>query len=180
MFSGVENITVPADQHECTNSALCRFIVRHSKSDLVDAGYSPDMYIKSSGIIDRVSIVKKPMGVRTVQSHKILLHFEVGDDYGRGLAWKLYSRSVLLMHPPTRTTWLMEELLEPWVHFLPLNETNAEDMVRWVVQNDEEAEKISERASLFIHDLFLHPDAMSDEDNIKSEMRRRYQEHWKV
>lgn len=72
----------------------------------------------------------------------------------------------------------MEELLEPWVHYLPLNDTNAEAMVQWVIDNDEKAHMISERASLFVHDLLLHPKAMDDEEEVKREMMKRYQAHW--
>ena len=162
-------------KEECMEDQLCRFVFNHANSELVDAGYGQG----SANKIDGNVMMRKQVSWRSMQSNKVLIHFEGGaHDYGVGLAWKLYSRCVLLMHPPTKTTWLMEELLQPWEHFIPLNDTNAEDMVRWVIENDEEAHKISERASLFVHDLLLHPKALIDEENIKIEMIKRYQSHW--
>jgi hypothetical protein len=166
----------PTTKEACMEDSLCRLVFQHAESKLVDAGYGPDVAMTSDKI-DGVKMLKRLSGLRTQQYCKILIHFE-GNDYGASLGWKLYSRSVLLMPPPTRTTWFMEELLEPWVHYLPLNDTNAEDMVRWVEANDEKAQQISERATLFAHDLLLHPKAMDEEEEIKREMRKRYQAHW--
>lgn len=91
-----------------------------------------------------------------------------------------YSKSVVLMPPPMHSTWLMEELLEPWVHYIPLNNTksSAEQMVRWVIDHDEMAQRIAERASLFIYDLILHQDATEDDENVRQKIIQRYKSHW--
>jgi hypothetical protein len=74
----------------------------------------------------------------------------------------------------------MEELLEPWVHYVPMfpNGSNAENMVHWVLDHEQEARKIAERATLFIHDLLYHPDAVTDERQVKHEIVRRYRAFW--
>lgn len=149
--------------------------------------------------------------------HKMLIslgpHHEKDDD----LVWKLASSSVLLMPVPTSTSWIMEESLIPWVHYVPLNVTrktitigsksgkisgnafnqtkqakqrqktfqhttyyhNILDMVQWVRDHDDEARKIAERATLFVYDLWYHPDAMRDNNAIKKEIMRRYQKYWR-
>ena len=45
--------------------------------------------------------------------------------------------------------------------------SNAEEMVQWVLDNEQEARPIAERATFYIYDLFYHPDAASDDHKIK-------------
>lgn len=112
----------------------------------------------------------------TVSSSMTTRLLLIDSDVASGLKWSLLSESVVLMPPPTRTSWAMEELLEPWVHYLPMSPdgSNAEEMIRWVGENDEEARKIAERGRLFIYDLVYHPDAAREEQEIKTEIARRY------
>ena len=58
-----------------------------------------------------------------------------------------------MMPSPTMTTWLMEELLEPWVHYIPLRNSldDVEETMDWVRENDQEAEQIARRGNLWIH-----------------------------
>jgi len=159
--------------------------------------------------------------------HKIVLSLDQKDD---DLLWKLASSSVLLMPIPTRTSWIMEELLVPWVHYVPLNITtttssssssssspttlekkkrsnsnettkttnqlyhhyqkqqttirhqyyNIMEMVQWIRTHDDEARKIAERATLFVYDLWYHPDATRDNEEIKKEILRRYSKYWQT
>ena len=67
----------------------------------------------------------------------------------------------------------MEELFEPWVHYIPMfpNGSNAEEMVWWALHNELEAQRIMEEwATLFMYDLNYHPDATGDNHKIKEEM----------
>jgi Glycosyl transferase family 90 len=74
----------------------------------------------------------------------------------------------------------MEELLEPWVHYIPMlpDGSNAEEIVQWALDNEKEARRIAERATLFMYDLVYHPDAASDDRKIQEEMARRYRTLW--
>uniref|UniRef100_A0A7S0AEY8 Glycosyl transferase CAP10 domain-containing protein n=1 Tax=Minutocellus polymorphus TaxID=265543 RepID=A0A7S0AEY8_9STRA len=101
-----------------------------------------------------------------------------GNDLATGLRWSLLSRSVVMMPPPERTSWAMEEWLEPWTHYIPLNRnlTNVEEMVQWIRDNDKEARQIAERGTLFAYDLVLHPNAKKDDDDVKREILRRYRQ----
>jgi hypothetical protein len=64
-----------------------------------------------------------------------------GNDVATGLKWSLLGKSVVLMSRPRFTSWAMEELLEPWVHFIPLNDeqTDVEEKIHWMIDNDDQA-----------------------------------------
>jgi hypothetical protein len=112
--------------------------------------------------------------------YKVVISLE-GNDVSSGLKWNLLSNSVVMMPPPTATSWLMEELLEPWVHYIPLkyDGSDAEDMIRWVIENDLKARRIAERGTLYMYDLLYHPDAKRDDELVRKEMLRRYRAFWK-
>lgn len=76
----------------------------------------------------------------------------------------------------------MEELLVPWHHFIPLNMSNLyEDVhykMQWIIDHDAEAQQIAKQGSLWIRDLWIHPDAAKDDREITQEMVRRYAAHF--
>lgn len=102
------------------------------------------------------------------------------EDVASGLKWSLLSQSVVLMPPPKHTSWAMEELLEPWVHYIPLSESlsDVEEKMQWVVDHDDDARKIAERGSLWMQDLVFHPDAAEDDKLVQEEIIRRYLQHY--
>ena len=103
-----------------------------------------------------------------------------GNDVSTGLKWALYSNSVVLTPPATYTSWAMEELLIPWVHYIPLNEdlSDVEQKVLWVLNNQEKAQKIAHAGTMWISDLAFHPDSHTDESAILEEMLLRYKHHF--
>ena len=74
----------------------------------------------------------------------------------------------------------MEELLVPWVHYVPLADdlSDVEEKVQWVLENEEEAQEIARSGKLWISDLMYHPDAKHDEEAILDETFRRYKQHF--
>lgn len=90
--------------------------------------------------IDGIPIVKPRVSKRQIQQYKVIISMK-GNDVASGLKWSLLSESVLLMPKTTQTLWAMEELLEEWVHYIPMysNGSNAEAMIQWVGNNDLEA-----------------------------------------
>lgn len=80
------------------------------------------------------------MSMKALSQYKGLILLE-GNDVAPGLKWRLLSHSVVLMPPPTFTSWAMEELLQPWAHYEPLNANacDAEAKMQWVLDHDEEA-----------------------------------------
>ena len=65
-------------------------------------------------------------------SYRYILSLE-GNDVATDLKWKLAQNSVVVMPPPTRESWLMEGLLLPWVHYVPLyRPEDLESTLRWL------------------------------------------------
>ena len=167
------------DEQVCFGNQRCRFVFNHRDSKYIDAGLSDGLNWLSSGNISGVPIIKGRVTMQQIQQYKVIISFE-GNDVASGLKWSLLSESVVLMPEPTRTSWAMEELLEPWVHYIPMypNGSNAEEMIRWVGDNDEKAKRIAERGRLFMYDMLYHPDAAKDEREVKAEIARRYRNLW--
>jgi hypothetical protein len=167
------------DLEKCLSNQRCRFVLDHAGSKLIDVGITHLLGKLKSSIVNGTEIKKKKVGFDIIQQYKVIICLE-GNDLSSGLKWMLQSKSVVLMPPPTRTSWAMEELLEPWVHYIPMlpDGSNAEEMVQWVLDNEQEARRIAERATLYIYDLVYHPDAASDDHKIKEEIARRYRALW--
>jgi hypothetical protein len=113
-------------------------------------------------------VVKPGVGVDAIHKFTVIISRE-GNDVASGLKWSLQVESVVLMPPPTRTTWSMEELLKPWVDYIPMHPdgSNAKTMVKWALNNEKWARRIAERTTLFIYDLVYHPDAANDDGMVK-------------
>ena len=95
--------------------------------------------------------------------YKYLLSVE-GNDVATGLKWMLYSNSVVFMSRPTVATWAMEDLLVPFVHYIPLanDYSNLLEMVKWANEHDEACQEISKRATDFIKHLWISKQAKKD------------------
>ena len=59
----------------------------------------------------------------------------------------------------------MEGILEPFVHYLPINEdmSNVEEVILWAENHPDETRLVAESSTLFIYDLLFHADAAEDE-----------------
>ena len=93
------------------------------------------------------------------------------------LAWMLFSQSVVLISEPRTTeSWLLESLLEPYVHYLPVRSGNSdiEERVTWCETNADECKMISERATLFVYDLLFDEKAGKDNIEVKFQLHERY------
>ena len=81
----------------------------------------------------------------------------------------------------------MEEMLQLWVHYVPINvhrssdgetTTDAEEKMQWILDNDDKAREIVKASTLWMADLILHPDEIDDEKFISDEIARRYLTHF--
>ena len=162
----------------CLWTPRCRLVYQHANSILLDARLTKVKFGLPETIND-VQLVGKRMKLEEMLSYKAIIFLE-GNDVSSGLKWGLYSQSVVLMPRPTFTSWAMEELLEPWVHYVPLENdlSDVEDKIRWVIEHDKEAYKISKRATQWISDLVIHRNAEKDDRKIFREILRRYSAHW--
>ena len=77
----------------------------------------------------------------------------------------MLSKSVVLMSMELQTTtWFMESYLKPYLHFVPVDFEDPSDLkrkIQWCEENLEEAKNISERATLFVHDLLFKSEILN-------------------
>ena len=97
------------------------------------------------------SYLKPSMSIHEMLNYKYILSIP-GADKDSGLNWKLASNSVVLMAPPEIESWLMEGLLEPWVHYIPLKDdySDLDEIVKWCRNNDDKCQEIVKNANNFI------------------------------
>ena len=167
------------DFEKCQNFRRCRFVWMFSESKLVDAritDFKPDVELQNATVIGGRTIVGKGLSMKEQLEYKMLVMIE-GNDIATGLMWALLSNSVVLMAPPEFVTFFMEELLEPWVHYVPFRPdySDVEEKVQWVLDHEEEAKLIAERATLWVHDLIDYPE---DSEQVRKEVLRRYAMHF--
>jgi hypothetical protein len=98
------------------------------------------------------------MTINEQLQYKYLISLE-GNDVATSLKWSLLSNSVVIMAKPTMESWLMEGLLEPYVHYVPLKDdfSDLEEIYEWCKQNDEKCKQISINATLWMNQ-FLNID----------------------
>eukprot|EP00547_Thalassionema_nitzschioides_P011510 CAMPEP_0194263786 /NCGR_PEP_ID=MMETSP0158-20130606/47247_1 /TAXON_ID=33649 /ORGANISM="Thalassionema nitzschioides, Strain L26-B" /LENGTH=86 /DNA_ID=CAMNT_0039003997 /DNA_START=669 /DNA_END=929 /DNA_ORIENTATION=+ len=82
------------------------------------------------------------------------------------------------MSPPTKTSFAMEELLEPWRHYVPLavDGSDLPQKIKWVLHHDQEAQYIAQRGKQWIWDLLYNPQAERENRQIQTEILKRYRE----
>jgi len=170
----------------CEYLPRCRLVNKYrNSSTLLDVGFTDIGYFKGEYDIPN-DFFRPGISQKDLFKYKAIIIME-GNDVATGLKWALYSRSVVLMPTPRRTSYAMEEWLEPWVHYVPItihgdeeedmdgvanggNGTSVlsdvEEKMQWVLDHDEEARKIAERATLFVHDLLFDAEH-SVEENMK-------------
>ena len=148
-------------------------------SSLVDAKFVPPNKAQHSNHLPPPSLVGNDnLELTDVLQHRYLLSLE-GVDSDTDLLWKLFSNSVVFMANSTYASWAMEPILQPWVHFIPIQPdwSDLETNIRWANNHPQEAKRIAESATLFVYDLLFHPDAAKDEAQIMKRMMYRYHRH---
>ncbi|KAL7555947.1 hypothetical protein ACA910_005487 [Epithemia clementina (nom. ined.)] len=168
------------DGKKCQWYPRCRLVVLYANSSLVDAKLTSTKRRLSSNYVNGLNLLGPSLSLEQQLRYKGMIFLE-GNDVSSGLKWGLLSRSVVLMPPPTKMTWAMEALLQPYVHYIPLypNLTNVEEQVQWMIDHDQEAQAIAHQSSLWIQDLVLHPNATFDNRRIRYEILQRYQAHFR-
>ena len=92
----------------------------------------------------------------------------------------MFSNSVVFLPPPTYVSWLMESLLIPFVHFIPVKKdlSDLEQMIAWADSHPDESRRIAERSTLFVYDLLFHPNALRDEELVLQGIMERYEQNF--
>jgi len=158
----------------CNMIPRCKFVFDYQESTVVDVGISKQLdYLPVPSEYNHV--MKGELSFHGHLQYKAIVVLE-GNDVATALKWALFSRSVVLQAPPTKVSYAMEELLEPWIHYIPLKRdlSDIQEKMKWIEENDQEAQKIAERATLFIYDLLYHDDAEKDRVIIERDILHRY------
>jgi hypothetical protein len=102
--------------------------------------------------------IAKKMNIEEMLKYKFLLSLE-GNDVATNLKWILLSNSVVIMAKPTRCSWFMEDMLIPFVHYVPLNDDNSniEEMYNWCMANLDKCKAIAQNATKYMK-KFLNDD----------------------
>ena len=108
--------------------------------------------------------------------YKYILNLE-GNDIATGLKWQLASNSVVFMAKPTTVSFLMEDLLVPFVHYIPVNDdfSNIIEMVHWARKHDRKCKWIAEQATLYIQRLWMSKRAKKENAAVKGYIADAYQ-----
>ena len=98
----------------------------------------------------------------TFLKYRYLISAE-GNDKDSGLNWKLRANSVVLMPRPVAESWLMEPFLQPFVHYVPLNDdySDLEERLAWCRANPQACTRIIAGAHTFMRQF----------DDLESEQR---------
>ena len=98
---------------------------------------------------------KGRLSIKEQLKSKFIISLE-GGDVGTGLKWMLYSNSVVLMPKPTMEGWYMEGLLEPWVHYVPLENdfSDLEEKYEWCLNNLDKCEVIAYNGNKYMQQFF--------------------------
>mmetsp|Transcript_38699 Transcript_38699/g.64194 ORF Transcript_38699/g.64194 Transcript_38699/m.64194 type:complete len:368 (-) Transcript_38699:421-1524(-) len=96
---------------------------------------------------------KRKYSLKEMLENRYLLSIE-GNDVASNLKWALASNSLVVMPLPTKETWLMEGLLQPYVHFVPIQHPDELLAVKtWLEQNDDLCQAIVRNANVWITDV---------------------------
>jgi hypothetical protein len=119
------------------------------------------------------------LSMRQLLQSKYLLSLE-GNDVASGLKWMLYSNSVVFMPPPTHVSWAMEDLLVPYVHYVPVlaNLSDLSEKVEWARRHDDECRTISRQATKYMEDLYTSRTAKKENRWIMEQIVLRYQDQF--
>lgn len=116
----------------------------------------------STGIHPFQKHVKPKIKMHDLLKYKFLLSVE-GNDVATNLKWILYSNSVAFCPPFTINSWILEENLQPWQHYVPVRHDfhDLPDKVEWALNHPEQCRTISQQAKQYMEQfLDLHKEKL--------------------
>jgi len=170
-------ITGTTFEEKCKSNPRCQLVHQAASLSLVDAGVTQQ---RADLTLDKsLHLVKSPMTLEEELKYKAII-VEEGDGFATSLPWALYSNSVVIMPRPTKTSFLMEEKLEAWIHYIPCKNdfSDLEKKTNWVMKNGQKAKTIAERGTLWMHDLYMSEEAVADNEVIGRVIVKKYLEFY--
>lgn len=117
--------------------------------------------------------VEEITSIQEQLKYKYIIAME-GNDVSTGLKWMLNSNSVVIMPKPQIESWLMEGMLIPWEHYIPLNDKldDLDKIIEWCRNNDEKCRQIAINGKEFISMFMNHNNEKLIFDTILQEYSR--------
>lgn len=92
---------------------------------------------------------------RHLMGFKYVLCLE-GNDVATSLKWMMAHNSLVIMPTPTTESWLMEGLLVPWLHYVPLDTpADAPRVLQWARSHDAECLQIVANANAWVQRVLV-------------------------
>lgn len=95
--------------------------------------------------------VKPKMKIKEMLRHKFILSVE-GNDVATNMKWILNSNSVAFCPPFTMNSWILEENLQPYEHYIPVHYDfhDLPEKVEWSIHHPEQCKTISKQAKEYM------------------------------
>jgi len=97
-------------------------------------------------------LVKERITIPEMLKNKYLLSVE-GNDVASNLKWILSSQSVCIKPPARTVSWLMEDRLVPWVHYVPVRQDFADlrEKLEWCRTHPRKCQEIIKAANDYMN-----------------------------
>jgi len=153
----------------------------------IDIGFCRNKFINNNELVGMTKDIfsekeknlyfKNPKEMIELLKYKYLISVE-GNEVASGLKWMLYSNSVVLMAKPRNFSWIMEDKLIPYFHYIPLKDdfSDLEEKYSWCLNNNERCKYISKNATNYMKQ-FLD---INKEREIEREVIRIYNKNIKI
>lgn len=95
--------------------------------------------------------IKPKMKMKELLTNKFILSVE-GNDVATNLKWILNSNSVAFCPPFTINSWVLEEHLQPWQHYIPVRH-DFQDLptkVEWAINHPEQCKTIIQQSNEYV------------------------------
>ena len=115
--------------------------------------------------------VKGKMSITEQLKYKYLISVD-GNDKSSALNWMLASNSVVMMAKPKNLSWLMEDRLIPYVHYIELKDdfSDLEEKIQWCETHQQECKQIVNNSNAFMSQFYFE----KGERYIESQVIKRY------
>lgn len=118
--------------------------------------------------------LKPELKISEMLQYKYILSIE-GNDVATNLKWALASQSVVFMPRPRVESWLAESLLQPYTHYVPVQDDFSDllQQKRWADKHPAKCKAIVARANAYIQP-FLN---LERETYLSFKVLQRYMQH---
>ena len=130
------------------NGSNENFFEPEGKNGMNQRVYFADLYNK--GKFNKVDYSETFMEQKEQLKYKYILSIDGWTNQWNGIAWRLYSGSVLLKTKSVWEQWFYKDLKE-WVHYVPVKNdfSDLNEQIEWCINNDDKCKEIAENARKF-------------------------------